>query len=446
MTYQGVVTKIKMQPHPNADKLALAEVAGYQVVCGKDTYTDGEKVIFFAEGGQLAPEVCYENNLYRKGKGVNKDPGVYGYFDENRRVHTMKLRGEISEGFMLSMKCFAFTEGDLDAIETGSLLDNINGILICQKYETKATREARQKQDSQAKERTPRVQVPEFAEIGSTVQFRNIVHRIPVGAFLHVTEKIHGTSGRTGKVKTRRIENIPENALQRAWRWFRNKRPASKEICSYEYVTGSRRQIVAIGPQELTVRPDGTKIPLNYRQQIHNSLIGKIHEGEILYYEIVHCDQKGNSDFRHGVGNKPSDPVLKGIYKQYGPRMNYTYGVEPGQYGIWIYKITFQNEYGHTVVLSNNQMIARAAQLGIPVAPEPVQFIYDGDAMKLNKTLSELSEGPSALDSTHIREGIVVRVDSSTYNTVAKLKGFEFCLLEGITKNDDNYVDLEEIS
>lgn len=52
----------------------------------------------------------------------------------------------------------------------------------------------------------------------------------------------------------------------------------------------------------------------------------------------------------------------------------------------------------------------------------------------------------SHIDHRHIIEGVAVRVEDENMFDIFKYKGFDFCHLEGIKKNDDTWVDLEEIS
>jgi len=53
---------------------------------------------------------------------------------------------------------------------------------------------------------------------------------------------------------------------------------------------------------------------------------------------------------------------------------------------------------------------------------------------------------PSILDSSHLREGVVVRVDHDGGTNFYKHKGFYFGVLEGYLKEDPNFVDAEEIA
>jgi hypothetical protein len=53
---------------------------------------------------------------------------------------------------------------------------------------------------------------------------------------------------------------------------------------------------------------------------------------------------------------------------------------------------------------------------------------------------------PSSLDKRHIREGVIVRWESEHGTGFLKNKGHAFKVLEGIVKDSDGYVDMEESS
>ena len=71
---------------------------------------------------------------------------------------------------------------------------------------------------------------------------------------------------------------------------------------------------------------------------------------------------------------------------------------------------------------------------------------YDEEKAKvaLMELADKLCKGPSTIDPQHIREGIVVRIDSGLINKSYKHKSFEFKVLEGIVK-DAGIVDQEEV-
>lgn len=68
--YAALVTRITaVDAHPNADRLQLADVSGYQVIVDK-TYKVGDRVVFFCGGTQLDHGVLSRLNLYRKSKRI----------------------------------------------------------------------------------------------------------------------------------------------------------------------------------------------------------------------------------------------------------------------------------------------------------------------------------------------------------------------------------------
>ena len=84
--------------------------------------------------------------------------------------------------------------------------------------------------------------------------------------------------------------------------------------------------------------------------------------------------------------------------------------------------------------------------LGFEMVPQLHQpFTYDGDQEALMSLCERLSQGPDVLDPSHIKEGVVVRVDAPGHETHLKYKGYWFCALEGIAKNTEGYIDMEEV-
>ena len=132
MSYKAIVTSLKnVRPHTNADRVQLATCHGNQVVISL-TSTEGELGVYFPSDGQLSPEFCKANNLYRDSE-LNSDNEKTGMFDTNRRVRAQKFRGEISDGFWVPISNFSFIKGSV-LVDEGFEFDELNGTLICSKY------------------------------------------------------------------------------------------------------------------------------------------------------------------------------------------------------------------------------------------------------------------------------------------------------------------------
>jgi hypothetical protein len=67
-----------------------------------------------------------------------------------------------------------------------------------------------------------------------------------------------------------------------------------------------------------------------------------------------------------------------------------------------------------------------------------------GDEEKLRVLVESLTDGSSTLDQKHIREGVVVRQEQYPVVYAMKSKSFVFKILEGIAKDNSDYIDLEE--
>lgn len=441
MSYKALISTCHIIPHPNADRLSIAEICGYHVVVAKGFFEEGELVIFFPEGGQLSKDMCYHNSLYREKEGKNINPEKFGYFNSDRRVKTLRLRQEKSEGYAAKLSSLAWTGADLSKLKQGQLIDSLEGKSICNKYYTDATIKAKNKAGGKRIKN-----IPHFREIGSTNHFRMNLGKLEEGSLIVITEKVHGTSGRTAF-----LEMVVAQAIKRRWyqvvagfltgngiQYYKVEKHTEKE-----YISGTRKTICCKGKQTRLERPDGSLIPLGYRQEIHNSLMGCLRDGEALYYEIVFVADNNLPMFRQSI---PDNKEWKEVRKKYSNAMHYSYGVEAGAWKIFLYKVTIQNGDGEPIPLCWSQVESRAAELGIETVPVLDRFIYDGDEKALIERVSLLSEGESTLDPSHIREGVCVTVESPKVFKTFKNKGFTFVQLEGIAKGNKAYIDPEEVS
>src|SRR5688572_30691132 len=185
MSYEAIVTPIKVRPHPNADRLQLGLVAGgEQVIVGLET-KDGELGIYFPCDGQLSHEFCVANKLYRPTVAAGLGVEGNGLFEENRRVRAQKLRGEKSDGFWVPLSYlteFGFTPQS--SLQSGTTLTEFGGVEICNKYLTKAT------QAQIAKGPKVRKDTPNFPKHVNTMQFR-FLEDLPRDSIIYVSEKLH---------------------------------------------------------------------------------------------------------------------------------------------------------------------------------------------------------------------------------------------------------------
>lgn len=446
MTYKAIVASIKTRKHPNADRLKLADAAGTSVVVGLDNY-DGELGILFPTDGQLSLEFCEANDLIG-----TKDPETGerkgGYFDHKRRVKTQRFRGERSEGYWTTLDSLAFTGYDISKLKEGDEFDELNGIKLCNKYLTPATLRA-------MKGGTARRKNEWFPQHVDTENIKYHKYEIEAGSLCTITLKMHGTSARVAHV----LDEV-ETPLN-WWRKLLRRKP--KTEVKWSHLVGSRRVIL----KDPTNTEGGYYGDEGFRWKAAESILPHLRKGEIIYGELVGYLPDG-----HPLMGSQDTAPLKELKKKYGPKMTYSYGLPEGECKFYVYRICVITEDKHLVDYSWNQVKARATQLGLEHVPEimsPVILRYEASInsdprlkdkdfdptiilkeelqQRVIDTAEILAVGEDPIGKSHIREGVVVRLDKPNGDVVfLKNKSFEFGVLEGYIKQSEDYVDMEEAS
>lgn len=436
MAYAGVIARVRkirpliMKNGEEASSVNLATVLGYQIVLGKDIKED-TLGIYFPPEGQLSREMCMANKLYRKHPDTGEPMG--GYFGDNGRIRVQKFLNQESWGYWTTLDSLSWIDQfSPEDQKQGEEITEINGSLICQKYFSPRTIAA-----MNANNKTPKMRfsVDSFPKHYDTAKLRLSGSSIGVNSLLYINEKLHGTSGRAGNLSVTR----PLSRPKQWWNSFADiiSFPKFSEQ-DYVYLSGTRNTVRnPFAAASVSASPD-------IRSIVDDELRGLgVRRGETLYFEIVGYGPCG--DLIMG-SHQITDKALK---KRYGDEMIYRYGcrkTEERMHRIFIYRITQQGPDGNAIELSQEQLVARCDMLGleaVPILSGPL--VYDGDLDKLLSQCEELSRGNSTLDDTHIREGVVIRIEGQRPRAM-KYKGFWFCALEQIQKNNDDFVDPEEVS
>ena len=432
MSYKAIVTKLtNVRVHSNADKVKLATCHGNQVVIGLD-HEDGELGVYFPSDGQLSHGFCSANNLFRKAE-MNSDPeGKTGMFDENRRVRAQKFRGERSDGFWVPISNFDFMVG-AGLLTEGFEFDVLDGTPICEKYINQATLKiARENAGKKTKRSRSSIMFKEHFDTG---HFGKNLHEFDIDQTIIITEKLHGTSGRIGHVKVEKELNWKERLAK--------KLGISVEETEWKYLNGTRRVVIeeSKGPQyhDPTIRDKAFKL-----------FDGNLRKGETVFFEIVGFESTGASIMPKVDTTKMGD---KEFTKTYGKTMPFSYGCSETESRVYVYRMTLSDEDGHTIDYAWNDVVKRCNELGVDHVPHIRTMTLNdfasthSDDRYVKETFSKLVEtygsGASVLDSTHIKEGVCVRIEGGLSNKTFKFKSFEFKVLEGIIK-DAGIVDTEE--
>ena len=173
-----------IEPHPNADRLELAQVLGYTCVVRKGQFEPGQQVVYLPEASVLPEWLCRALNLWSDEDGKGRLAGPEGL-----RIKAIRLRGTVSQGLLYpvtegrSGSCLALEGGALRPLEEGAAGAEIAAALGVVKYE-------------------PPIPVAFEGEVvsahGHTVRIdienlQAYPHAIQPGEQVVMTEKLHGT-------------------------------------------------------------------------------------------------------------------------------------------------------------------------------------------------------------------------------------------------------------
>lgn len=168
----NVVQVNEVKPHPNADRLELVCIDGWEIISGKGNYSAGDTVVH-------VPPDAMVPMARAQGWGVDKYLSFRGQA-EMGRVKAQKLRGVVSFGFLVP--------NDTQS-EVGTDLREHYGI---EKYEPPAPgMDAGRVRHCH----------PLFHRYTNIQNLRNHTRKLDYEQELIVTEKIHGTNSRVGWVR-----------------------------------------------------------------------------------------------------------------------------------------------------------------------------------------------------------------------------------------------------
>ena len=428
--YCAYITTIKeLRKHNNADRLQCATIFGNNVIVDL-SYKEGQRVIYFPVDGQLGEDFAKENNLVRiKDENGNN---IGGYLDPDKRnITALKLRGEQSDGLVLPIEVLE------KYIDTNTLLDGdqitvINGFEICKKYIPRVQpRQNKQytgtiKTRKNRKEENEKVTYPFFVQHIDTAQLAYNEKAFKPGDTCYITLKMHGTSARTMNA----IEVTKKERNKILKKVFKLKDKTSRQ---YKIVSGTRR--VTLKNYE-----GGYYGNNSFRQKYHDLFKNRLPKGAEIFYEIV-----GYVNGETTIMGKCKNALIKdkAFTKQYGDETIFSYGCEQGENECYVYRMTLTNEDGFVVEIPFEQVQIECEKMGVKCVPLFEKFIFStwDDLMQ---RVEKYYDGVDPIGKTHIREGIVVRIDNRPSFTAYKHKNFYFKCLEGIIKDTSDAPDMEE--
>ena len=171
--FKAIVSRLdEVSSHPNADRLDVARVGGWQIVIAKDQHKAGELAAYIPEQS-LVPEA------------LQKALGVEGRLagSKKNRVKAVRLRGQLSQGLIYPLKdgCLIHPEtGEKKRFELG---DDAREFLGITKYEPPVP------VHMQGEAFASPIRLPRY----DVENWKSDPEAIPPGSKILITEKLHGT-------------------------------------------------------------------------------------------------------------------------------------------------------------------------------------------------------------------------------------------------------------
>ena len=467
--YKAYITTLKnVRPHPNADRMLLADCFGNTVCVGLEA-KENDIVIYFPVDGELSKEYAEINNLVR----IKNEDGTYsgGYLDPKKRnIKAIRLRGEKSDGLVMPLESLS-SFGDVSTLQIGDTIDVFNGHEICKKYIPKVKEKRSYSGGNKTRKRKVPI-APLFAEHADTEQLAYNLDAFKAGDEVEITLKMHGTSQRTGYLPVFKGYVGSPFFLFLYKHFDRFAEMAEKHltpIYDWGYVSGTRRTV-------LNDFEGGFYGSDKFREPHAKLFEGKLWKGEEVFYEVVGFTDTGIPIMPQVSNKKTND---KEFIKQYGETTTFSYGCDCAEQAwredrgqdpdkphsdIYVYRMTMTNEDGEVVEYTPDFMRYRCEQMGVKtvpvlwkgIIPTKIPIIGTSDEMGapelkeieageyIKFKAEEYYDGPDPIGKTHVREGVVCRILNRPKFTAYKHKNFSFKVIEGIAKNDAEAPDIEE--
>jgi hypothetical protein len=326
--------------NPEVTRLKVAHVDGYTILVGIDE--EPGKFVYFPAMSCINPQLLSYANLYRHAE-MNADTTKTGLFEDNGRVKAVKLKGQVSEGFLLPLQTLinfivdstsvAFDESDCPVgTEFNEVEHKGKSFWISKKYvvrNTQSNGSGDKHMDRRQKglKKFNRVIDTQFRFHYSTTIIRKEPEVIRPDDLISITSKWHGTSAIFAYVKCKHPLTWKEKIAK-----FLTK----NEFEDYDYIYASRS---VVKNANITGR------------KYYPGFYG---EGNDVWAEAFKVVKpflaKGMTIYAEIVGYLPSGKAIQktGDVYDYGcvlpkPGEEYTYGKH---YKIMVYRITMTNVDG----------------------------------------------------------------------------------------------------
>ena len=435
------IQNFRAHSNPEVTRLKCCTIDGFNIITGIDSQPG--LYVYFPTACCINSTLLSYCNLYRH-KELNSNPEKTGMFEDNGRVKAIRLKGELSEGFILPIIEFqnyitSVTNQEID-IEVGTEFDIVEHegktFWINKKYIPKYTATPGTPGSKGKKGKTPKgiskIIDGQFRFHYDTILIKKCPHVIQPNDLISITEKIHGTSGISARVLCKQ---------ELSWKQKIAKWLTGEEFNIYDGLYSSRTVI---------------------KNQFYNKNVGGGYYGCDVWAEadkvVKACLIKGMTIYYEIVGYLPNGGCIQKNY-DYGcvpPKENEPYTQEK-HFKVRIYRVTLTNVDGIVHEFSAREVQQWCKQVGLT----PVTEYYYGYAKDLypdlnpsehwaenfmarlanDKNFNMEMNSPSCNNKVP-HEGIVIKIENMK-SEAFKLKCFAFLDKEGkeLDKGETNIED-----
>ena len=443
VNYLAKVVRIEnFKPHtdPEVTRFKCCVIDGFNIICGIDS--EPGLYIYFPTACCINPDFLRYANLYRH-KEMNNDPEQSGMFEDNGRVKAIRLRGELSEGFiipavMLENYIISVTNVNYE-VQENTEFDSVEHegktFWINKKYIPKNTRTPGTPGSGNSRGKQPKgldkLIENQFRFHYDTTLIKKCPNVIKPNDLISITEKVHGTSTIHARVLCKRELTWK----QKIARWL-----TGHEFDDYDYLYSSRTVIknrhynknVTRGFYGVDVWAEADKIIKSFLQK-----------GMTIYAEIV--------------GFLPNGGYIQKGY-DYGCTMPVGDSYKLGEhFKVLVYRITMTNVDGIVHEFSAREVQQYCKNVGLDCVTEyyygfakdlypeldPSEHWSENFISKLanDKRFYMEMNSPSCINKVP-HEGVVIKSENMR-SEAFKLKCFAFLDREGkaLDKGETNIED-----
>jgi RNA ligase (TIGR02306 family) len=264
----------KIEKHPNADKLSVVSIKGWNCIVGLDQYKQDELVVFVPPDSIIPPELIEKYQLT--------------YLKKDGRVGSTRLRGLLSQGLILDLPEGKWKEGD-DCSQT-------LGIVKWMPPEPPVMRGVRQ-----VSKKRINLNFDKYTDIENIKHYNDVFTEDDL---VVITEKIHGSNARWSNLEITLNKNQP--FFYKARTWFKNnfygediwgkigQKYNMKEILPKDYIVYG--EIFGVGIQDLTYGlkdVDMRVFDIKYKNKYLNwdEVVDFCHENNFPHVPVLYIGQ-----------------------------------------------------------------------------------------------------------------------------------------------------------